>query len=79
MALIGESVDGPVNLGTGRATTLRDLAVMVASIEGYQPRFEVAAHMPAGLPYLVADSSRLRKICEPRVALEKGLAEVMAR
>lgn len=79
VALIREGFDGPVNLGTGRATTLRELAVMIASIEGYQPRFEVARRMPAGVPYLVADPSRLRKVCEPRVSLDSGLAEVMAR
>ena len=78
-ALIAGGFDGPVNLGTGRATTLRELAVMIAAIEGYQPGIDVARHLPAGLPYLVADPSRLRKVYEPRVALEKGLAEVMAR
>jgi nucleoside-diphosphate-sugar epimerase len=79
VALVRDGYDGPVNLGTGRATTLRDLAIMLASIEGYQPAIETAPDMPTGVPYLVADPARLRKVYEPRVALEKGLTGVMGK
>jgi nucleoside-diphosphate-sugar epimerase len=79
LAAVREGVDGPVNLGTGRATSLHDLAVMMAGIAGYQPQIKVAEDMPAGVPWLVANPARLRSFYEPRVSLETGLAEVLAQ
>ena len=78
LAAARHGIDGPVNLGTGRATSLRDLAAMMAAIEGYAPQVKVNENLPAGVPWLVADTKRLRSFCEPRTALETGLAE-MAR
>jgi nucleoside-diphosphate-sugar epimerase len=78
LAAVREGVDGPVNLGTGRATSLHDLAVMMAGIAGYQPQIKIAEDMPAGVPWLVANPARLRSFYEPRVSLETGLAEVLA-
>lgn len=60
VALAKDGVDGPVNLGTGEGTSLRELARLVAKAYGYTPDFKVDDSMPAGVPVLVADASRLR-------------------
>jgi nucleoside-diphosphate-sugar epimerase len=79
VTMIAEGIDGPVNLGTGRGTMLLDLAGMMASMAGYAPQVLVDSAMPAGVPHLVADATLLRSFCPPRVALEDGLAGMMAR
>jgi nucleoside-diphosphate-sugar epimerase len=78
LAMIRDGIDGPANLGTGRATSLHDLAVMMAKTAGYEASVKVDAAMPAGVPFLVADNGLLREFCEPQVALEDGLAELLA-
>ena len=74
-------IDGPVNLGTGRGTSLRDLAVMMADAAGYAPEIKVNADKPAGIPRLVADPARLHEFYTPRVVLDeyfKGVRGVPA-
>jgi UDP-glucose 4-epimerase len=76
-AIAREGIDGPVNLGTGRGTSLRALAWMMARAAGYEPRLRVNESKPAGMPSLVADNALLRSFCPPRVTLEDGVAEVL--
>ena len=76
-----QGIDGPVNLGTGRGTSLRDLALMMANAAGYAPEIKVNADKPAGIPRLVADPARLHEFYTPRVTLEdyfKGVQGVPA-
>lgn len=77
LAAIGQGIDGPVNLGTGRGTPLRDLARLVTRLAGYEPQLRVDESRPRGLPYLVADNARLRSFCEPAIALEQGIAGML--
>jgi nucleoside-diphosphate-sugar epimerase len=77
LAMAREAIDGPVNLATGRGTSLAELAAMMAGIAGYSPQVKVDTGLPAGLPSLVADASLLRSFCPPQVTLEDGLAEVL--
>ena len=77
VALVKQGADGPVNLGTGRATSLTDLAGMMATLAGYSPQVKVDEGMPAGVASLVADTTRLREHYEPRRVLEDYLAEVV--
>ena len=80
-AMAEQGIDGPVNLGTGRGTSLRDLAVMMANAAGYAPEIKVNADKPAGVPRLVADPARLHEFYIPRVTLEeyfKGVRGVPA-
>lgn len=78
LAIITQDVDGPVNLGTGRATSLRDLARMMLGAAGQVAEIKVDPGMPAGVPSLVADTKRLHGFYAPRVSLEKGLRTLMA-
>ncbi len=74
VALVQAGVDGPVNLGTGTPTSLRDLALLVAAAAGYAPDIKVDASMPAGVPWLVADTTRLAGHYQPERALAGYLA-----
>ena len=77
LAIIGQGVDGPVNLGTGRGTMLLNLVGMMADAAGYRPEVKVDQDMPAGVPSLVADVTRLNGICKPQIVLEDYLAKVL--
>lgn len=78
LAAIGQGIDGPVNLGSGRGTSLRYLAAVMAEAAGYEPAIKVDRDMPAGVPSLVADTTRLREFYTPQVVLEDYLAGVLA-
>lgn len=78
VAVLAQGADGPVNLGTGRATSLRELAALMAALAGYAPQAKVDESMPAGVPSLVADATLMRSFYEPRVTLEDGLAGMVS-
>lgn len=77
LMIAGMGIDGPVNLGTGRATSLHELAAMMGKAAGYSPGIKVDSSMPAGVPRLVADPGRLHEFYTPGVTLEDYLAEVL--
>ncbi|MEU6725492.1 NAD(P)-dependent oxidoreductase [Nonomuraea wenchangensis] len=66
-------VDGPVNLGTGRATSMTDLAKLFTAEAGYSPSFDYRPDAPSGVAYRVCDPSRLLGFYEPRVSIEEGV------
>jgi nucleoside-diphosphate-sugar epimerase len=77
LMIAGMGIDGPVNLGTGRATSLHELATMMGKAAGYAPGIKVDSSMPAGVPRLVADPARLHEFYTPGVTLEDYLTEVL--
>lgn len=73
LAMVEQGIDGPVNLGTGRATSMRQLAGMFAAAAGYEPEFRPLPEMPSGVAYRVADVTRLSDFFTPSVSLEDGI------
>ena len=73
LAMVRDGIDGPVNLGTGRAASMRELAGMFAAAAGYDPEFKTLPEKPAGVAYRVADVTRLSEFCTPAVSLEDGI------
>lgn len=73
LALVDQSIDGPVNLGTGRPTSFNELARMVCAAAGYEPRLRHEADAPTGVRYRVADPTLLLRHYGPRVRLEEGI------
>jgi len=71
-AAITEGIDGPVNVGTGHATTLTELVRMI------RPDADIVLlpGKPEGPCYLVADPLRLRTFCPPKITLKEGLRGV---
>lgn len=74
--LLSEAV-GPVNIGSGRATSIRDLVTMLARLMGRERLLEIGASPTAQPepPLVVADVTRLHKEVEfsPYYSLEMGL------
>jgi GDP-L-fucose synthase len=65
----------PINLGTGRETTIRELAEQIRRIVGFEGETIWDASKPDGQPRRFLDVSRARDLMgfEARVALDDGL------
>jgi GDP-L-fucose synthase len=70
----------PVNLGSGREISIRDLAELIAELSGFRGSFAWNASMPDGQPRRMLDVSRARERFgwEAQVPLEEGLAATIA-
>ena len=72
-----ESYDGaePVNLGTGRETSIKALAERVAALTGFEGKVVWDASKPNGQPRRLVDASRAERLFgfKPSASLEEGL------
>ena len=80
LAATTDKLDGlPVNAGSGRATSVRDLARIIA--DGLGVKIEPLARgefRPGEIRSLISDISRIRTIgYEPRVTIEQGIARYL--
>ena len=78
MVMYEQGIDGPVNLGTGRAVSMTELARMACEQAHYAPEFKFNLSAPCGVSYRVADTALMRKFYEPEVTLERGVAQALA-
>ncbi|MCM2322902.1 MAG: GDP-mannose 4,6-dehydratase [Oligoflexia bacterium] len=69
----------PINLGTGKTTTVRELAELAVRLQGSSSTISVTPPRSGDVRDSLADSSRARTLLgwEPRVSLEKGLGELL--
>jgi GDP-L-fucose synthase len=68
-----------VNAGCGEDITIRDLALLVQSITGYQGLLEWDSTKPDGTPRKLLDVSKLQGLgWKPSVSLEEGVRRVVA-
>ena len=69
--------DRPLNLGTDRMVTVRQLAEMIIGISGKKLSLRFDPSKPQGVRGRNSDNARLRQVLgwEPRVPLEEGLAK----
>jgi len=69
----------PVNLGTGREITIRQLAELIAREVGYTGGIAWDPSKPNGQPRRQLDTSRARERLgfEPQISLEEGVAETI--
>jgi nucleoside-diphosphate-sugar epimerase len=79
MAAIEQEVEGPVNVGSGRAVSFRELARLVTGIAGYEPELQCLSDKPTGVQRRVADVTKLHTFYTPRVTLEEGIARALDR
>lgn len=73
LAMIDGGIDGPVNLGTGRPVSMRQLARMMCATAGCEPQFRTLPDKPSGVAYRVADVTRMNEFFKPAVQLEDGI------
>lgn len=70
---------GPINVGTGSDITIRELAELTSHLVGYEGEIRWDTTMPSGTPRKLLDVSRIHALgWSPRVALEDGIARVIA-
>jgi GDP-L-fucose synthase len=63
-----------INIGTCRDIRIRDLAVLIKGIVGYQGEIEYDRSKPDGTPKKLLDVSRMRALgWEARTSLEEGI------
>lgn len=77
LALLDADVTGPVNLGTGRATTFDQLAHLVTEAAGYRPQFKHRTDAPQGVHHRVSDPTRMLDHYVPAVTLEEGVRRAL--
>ena len=77
MVMVGEGIDGPVNLCTGIPTSFVDLAELVCASARYVPELTFVRDAPSGVRYRVGDPPLLRSFYEPKVTLEDGVARAL--
>lgn len=70
----------PINVGTGRETSIRELAEVLAAAAGYEGTTRWDTTRPDGTPRRVLDVSRAETVLgfRARVGLEGGMAETVA-
>lgn len=69
--------EGPVNLGTGVATSMYELAGRICAASGYTPEFQIDRDAPMGVRHRVADVTLLSTLYECKISLEEGIARAV--
>jgi len=72
----GEDV-GPLNIGTGRATSFNELQRLVCAAAGYDPAVQHALDRPVGPSWRQADVTLLNRIRPAEVTLEEGIRRAL--
>ncbi|MBF4164005.1 GDP-L-fucose synthase family protein [Nocardioides acrostichi] len=76
-----EHYDGPeqVNVGTGRDSTIKEIAQTIAEVTGFQGQTHWDTTKPDGTPQKLLDVSRLRAAgWEAKIAMREGLTSTLA-
>ena len=76
-AAVSMEYDGPLNIGTGHATSFMDLAEMVAKHSGYFPKYQLLKDKPEGVNWRVADTTEMSKVYKPKIDLDEGIARAL--
>lgn len=76
-----ENYDGPeqVNVGTGKDTTIKEIAAVIADVVGYRGETEWDTSKPDGTPQKLLDVSKLREAgWEASIGLREGIESTVA-
>ncbi|HWR03997.1 MAG TPA: GDP-L-fucose synthase [Humidesulfovibrio sp.] len=72
--MLEHSWEGPLNIGSGSAVSIAELAEMLQGVTGFSGRLEYDVSKPDGMPVKVLDSSRLAGLgWSPKVDFAQGL------
>ena len=77
LTAIENPANGPVNLGTGRATSFIELAEMSMDAVGYKGKIITRLDKPVGCMHRVSDNSKMLSFYTPKITLEQGIWEAM--
>ncbi|HEX3778588.1 MAG TPA: NAD-dependent epimerase/dehydratase family protein [Pseudonocardiaceae bacterium] len=79
LEMVAQDVDGPVNLCTGRPTSMDDLARLACATAGYEPALWHIRDAPSGVAYRVGNPAVMSGWYEPKVTLEEGVTRALRR
>jgi nucleoside-diphosphate-sugar epimerase len=79
LAAVDLEYPGPVNLGTGRATSMRELITMFCMEAGFGPQKLEPTGGNEGAHYRVADVTLMRDLHVPAITLEESVKRMMSR
>jgi nucleoside-diphosphate-sugar epimerase len=79
LAAIDNDVQGPVNLGTGRATSFNELAALCSKAANYSPEYQHLLEKPVGVEYRVADNTKMSTFYTPKISLEEGIERALVK
>ena len=65
--------NGPINLGTGVATSFLELAQMSMDAVGYKGKIVTRPDKPVGCMHRVSDNSKMLSFYTPKISLEQGI------
>ena len=74
---VKQDIAGPINLGTGRATSFNELAQIVMTAAGYEAPIEHRPAAPVGVWFRVADAAKMETFYKPRISLEEGVLRAL--
>lgn len=77
MACIENDIDGPLNIGNGRATSFNEFAQICCDIAGYEPKINRILTAPKGVEYRVCDPTNMLKVYQPQVTLEESIEKAL--
>ena len=72
-------ISGPINIGTGTPTSMKQLAMMASAQFGYTPSITPLTNEPEGVLYRIADTTLMNSYYQPKITLEEGIARAMGR
>jgi GDP-L-fucose synthase len=68
------SQPGPINVGTGRDISIRELALLIKDVVGYEGELAFDASKPDGTPRKLMDVSRIMALgWSPGISLREGI------
>src|SRR3989344_1823850 len=78
MLLAAEKAAGPINLCSGRPTTVKEVVETLAAISSYNPKIIYDTGKPSGDAKRLLDVTRLKALgFEPQISLEEGIMETI--
>ena len=77
MTAVDQGITGPINLGTGIATSFLELAQMCMDEVGYKGEIQTRPDKPVGCMHRVSDNTKLLEFYTPKITLEEGIREAV--
>lgn len=74
---ITQDIRGPVNLGSGKATSFNLLQEMVCGIQGYTPEVNHILDAPKGVMYRVCNPTKMLSFYQPKIDIYEGIARAI--
>jgi len=79
MKAIELDIEGPINLGSGIATSFNDLAEQIFKIAQWKPKngIKLRTNKPIGVMYRCSDNSKMLSFYTPKISLEEGIKKFL--